>query len=174
MNGQTKRKFSRTIFSAALCFATLNIPIATAAGGMMTETIFEKPIQYDDDISAHFNVNRDLGRAWVEVQLTPPIEGDGVPEPEVIKEAVNGLYYDRDTKQVIYQKGPTRTVCAEDSTFLWTTGLKETGQCPLRASSQTRKVDDGFDLEDTLIGKVVLEVPASGGTAVSSRADGQK
>ena len=171
MNAQNKRRFSRTIFSAALGLAALNLPAAMAAGRGVTKTIFERRIEDNEDISANFNVDRDLGRAWVEVALTGQDYGDEPPEIQVIKEAVNHLYYDRDTKQVIYQKGRTRAVCAEDSTFLWSTGLKETGQCPLRASSQTQKVDDGFDLADMLIGKVVLEVPASGGTAVSSRAD---
>ena len=171
MNAQTKRKFSRTILGAALGLAALNLPAAIAAGqAMKTKTIFERPIEYDDSISAQFNVDRDLGRAWVEVVLTPAVYGDEAPEPNIVKEAVHGLYYDRDTKQVIYQRGQTRTICAEDSTFLWSTSLKETGACPLRAISQNRKVDDGFNLENVLIGKVVLEVPSSGSPAVSSRA----
>ena len=170
MNAQTKRKLSRSIFGAALGLAALNLPAATAAGPVMTKTIFEKPIQYDEDISAYFNADRDLGRAWIEVALTPQVEGDEPPESQIVKEAVKGLYYDRDTKQVIYQRGRTRAICAQDSTFLWSTALKETGACPLRASSQTRKVDDGFDLENVLIGKVVLEVPSSGAAMVSSPA----
>ena len=96
MNAQTKRKLPRSIFGAALGLAALNLPAATAAGPVMTKTIFEKPIQYDEDISAYFNADRDLGRAWIEVALTPQVEGDEPPESQIVKEAVKGLYYDRD------------------------------------------------------------------------------
>ncbi len=130
MNAQTKRKLSRTFWGMALAAGALCLPAAQAAKGPISKTIFERELQ-DEELSAHFDVNRDLGRAWIDVQLTRYSEGDEAPYPTVFNEEVDGLSYDQASKQVIYRNGKTRVVCAEDSSFLWTTSLKETGQCRL-------------------------------------------
>jgi len=85
----------------------------------------------------------------------------------VCHRAVPGLHYDPSRKQVIYQNGTAQVICAEDSTFLWATGLRETGQGPLRVSVETRDVDNGFNGHERTVGKVVLELHASGPTAIS-------
>ncbi len=168
MNAEMKRKLSRTFWGVALAAGALCLPAAQAAKGPISKTIFERELQ-DEELSAHFDVNRDLGRAWVDVALTPSDQGDEAVDPTVFNEAVDGLYYDRASKQVIYQKGKTRVVCAEDSSFLWSTSLKETGQCRLRVSSEEQKLDDGFHVRNETVGKVVFEVPSSRAMAVSSR-----
>jgi hypothetical protein len=77
--------------------------------------------------------------------------------PEVVRRALDGLYYDPASKQVIYRNGAKEIVCAEDSSFLGVTSLKETGRCELRLSSETRRIDDGFKVREETVGKVLFE-----------------
>ncbi len=144
----------------ALAVGAFYLPAALAAQGAISKTVFERVLQ-NEDLTAHFEVNRDLGRAWIDVELTPESPGSYIAahEPEVLPRAVDGLYYDQASKQVIYRNGTNRVVCAEDSTFLWGKSLKETGQCPLSVTSETRQVDDGFNGHQEIVGKVVLELP---------------
>ncbi len=141
----------------AFAVGALYLPAALAATGPLTKTVFERRLQ-DEEVTAHFDANRERGRAWIAVEVIPFSQGDGAQEPEVFPRAVDGLYYDQASKQVIYRNGSSRIVCAEDSTFLWTVSLKETGQCRLRVSSETLKLDDGFDGREEIVGKVALEV----------------
>lgn len=141
-----------------MAFATLALllPPVLAAAAPVSETIFEKPLQ-NQDVSAHFDVNRQLGRAWINVELTPT----GISEiqvSEVVPRGLDGLYYDQVRRQVIYRNGAAGIVCAEDSSFLGSTSLKDTGQCQLRVTSETRRVDDGFNGQEETVGRVVFEV----------------
>lgn len=87
------------------------------------------------------------------------------PEPsfelqtsKVVSRPLQGLYYDHGRKQVIYRNGTAGIVCAEDSSSSGVASLKDTGQCRLRVSSETRKVEDGFNGggEET-VSRVVFE-----------------
>jgi hypothetical protein len=131
---------------------------ATAApenGPIVSKTVFQRPLDGEDLDAAHFDVNRDLGRAWIDVELMPDYTTD--EQPEVFQQHLGGLYYDPARKQVIYRNGTQHVVCAEDSSFLGHTSLKETGQCKLRLSSEKRPVDDGFNVEQEIVGTVVFE-----------------
>lgn len=172
MNRQIQRKLSskKMAFGVALAVGALYLPVALAAKGEISKTIFERELQ-NEDLTAHFDVNRDLGRAWIEVDVTEDLPGSyaEAQEPEVFSRAVDGLYYDQASKQVIYRNGTAQVVCAKDSTFLWGKSLEETGQCPLHVTSEKRQVDDGFNVHQETIGKVVLELPGSAAAAVSSK-----
>jgi hypothetical protein len=146
------------IAGGVLAAQALYLPTALAGEGVLSETVFERALHQDEQLSAHFDVNRELGRAWIDVDLTPESEGEVAQVSEVFNESVNGLYYDAASRQVIYRNGMARAVCAEDASFLWMKSLKETGQCQLRVSSETRKVDDGFHVREESLGKVVLQV----------------
>ena len=114
-------------------------------------------------VSADFAVNRNLGRAWVDVQIqSTDFYVEGLPPVDVIMRRVDGLYYDSARKQVLYQTGAETIVCAEDATFLWSTHLKTTGRCQLTSSTERRKIDDGFDVRDQTVARVVFDVQATG------------
>jgi hypothetical protein len=120
--------------------------------------VFEAPQDnWNQKVSADFAVNRELGRAWVDVQVeTNPI-GDEPIDREVISKAVEGLYYDSARKQVLYRAASGTIVCAEDATFFWRAYLKSTGQCLLTPGTEQRKVDDGFRIRERTMAKVVFE-----------------
>ena|SRR5262245_571386 len=114
-------------------------------------------------VSASFAVNRELGRAWVDVQIqSTDFYVEGLPPVDVIMRRVDGLYYDSARKQVLYQTGAETIVCAEDATFLWSTHLKTTGRCQLTSSTERRKIDDGFDVREQTVARVVFDVQATG------------
>src|SRR6266851_4712745 len=78
--------------------------------------VFEAPLNnWNQEISADFAANRELSRAWIDVQVesTNPA-GEELPEREVISKAVEGLYYDPAHKQVLYRTAAETVVCAED------------------------------------------------------------
>src|SRR4051812_48084374 len=144
--------------------------IASAAPVAVLEAPLDTPSQ---QVTADFGINRELGRAWVEVRLEPIDSlGDTVPAPRVIARQVDGLYYDRARKQVLYQLGSEVIVCAEDSNFLWFTSSKSTGKCLLTASREQRTVDDGFGIHEQAVSMVLLDLETAGGSqhaAVSKR-----
>ncbi len=124
---------------------------------------FEAPLDdWNQRVSANFAANRELGRAWIDVQMEPtnPL-GEELSAPVVISKTVEGLYYDSARKQVLYRTAAETVVCAEDATFLWSTYLKNTGQCQLTARTDQRKLDDGFKIGERTMAKVVFEAQPS-------------
>jgi hypothetical protein len=128
--------------------------VAPGAAGDVSQTVFERPLNHEN-LTAHFDVDRALGRAWIDVMIEPSDYPSR--EPIVVRRKIDGLSYDSTRKAVIYQNGKQNVVCAKDSSFLGMTSLNVTGQCILRTSSETRKVDDGFTPKDESVGKVVFE-----------------
>jgi len=154
-------KIERRVLGAGLASAVLGmlLPAVSAAvtqqsATEVSTTVFERKLS-TENLGAHFDVDRDLGRAWIDVVLTDDYAE--IAAPEVVRRPLEGLYYDTAKKQVIYRKGANGIVCAEDSTFLGIKSLKDTGQCQLRLSSEKRKVDDGARVEEETVGTVVFE-----------------
>jgi hypothetical protein len=142
--------------------AFVDSPVFAAQGPVGQKTVFEQSIPNQTVEAAHFAVDRDLGRAWIDVELLST-EIDRGPEwsppaMDVIHRRLDGLHYDRARKQVIYGNGPSAVVCAEDVSSPGS-ALKTTGQCELKVSSETRRVDDGFTQQEETVSKVVFEVP---------------
>ena len=155
-------------WARALALGALYAPATLAQGGAKNEVVFSRVIGVHERLRAEFQVDRELGRAWVGVELrwlTP----DGWPwggQTQDFPSAVDGLFYDKSTKQLVYQSEKIRAVCAEDFTLLWHTALKETGQCPLEVNVQTRTVYDGSNRRDETVGEVVLQVLTSSASPV--------
>ncbi len=144
----------------ALC-ALLVVSLAGRTGAAQI-TVFETSFDnWRQDVSAKFAANRDLGRAWIDVEVTTIAAGEEQTTPEVNSKALEGLYYDPALKQVLYRTGNESIVCAEDSSFLWRTYLKSTGRCLLTPLSEKRKIDDGFNIREQTVSKVVFEVRPS-------------
>ncbi len=114
-----------------------------------------------EQISASFAVNRQLGRAWVDVEVQPGVSGSEPLFVPPVERQVDGLYYDSARKQVLYRTAAGPIVCAEDATTLGETYLKDTGNCRLIRSNEKRSVDDGFDVREQTVAKVVLDTQTS-------------
>ena len=113
-------------------------------------------------VSASFAVNRELGRAWVDVQVQSGGSSGELAFDPPIEKQVDGLYYDSARKQVLYRTATGPIVCAEDATALWATYLKSTGNCRLIPITEQRKIDDGFDVREQTVARVVFDVQATG------------
>lgn len=126
-------------------------------------TIVEVPVDsLKQAVSADFAANRELGRAWIDVQVESanPV-GEEPSTPQVISKMVDGLYYDSARKQVLYRTATETVVCAEDATFLWSTFLRSTGRCRLTPTFEQRKIDDGFRIREQKMAKVVFDAQPS-------------
>jgi hypothetical protein len=124
--------------------------------------VFEAPVDgWRKEVSADFAVNRELGRAWIDVQLESTDPGEESPSQQVISKTVEGVYYDPARKQVLYRTATESIVCAEDATFLWRTYLKPTGRCQLTPLYERRNVDDGFRIRGQTLAKVAFEAKQS-------------
>jgi len=113
-------------------------------------------------VSASLAVNRELGRAWVDVQVQSGATSSEPAFDPPIEKQVDGLYYDSARKQVLYRTATGPIVCAEDETALWATYLKSTGNCRLIPITEQRKIDDGFDVREQTVARVVFDVQATG------------
>jgi len=152
------KSFTNKLMMCALVVVS-SVGVADAAQVL----VFEAPLDdWNQKVSADFAANRELGRAWIDVQVdsTNPV-GDEPSEPQVISKAVEGLYYDSARKQVLYRTATETVVCAEDATFLWRTHLKKTGQCLVVSRTEQRKMDDGFNIRERTVAKVVFEAQTS-------------
>ena len=131
--------------------------------------VYQAPVDdSSQQISADFAVNRQLGRAWVDVEVQPGFTGSEALFIPPIEKRVDGLYYDSARKQVLYRTASGPIVCAEDATTLGETYLKNTGNCQLIQSTEQRKVDDGFDIRDEKVAKVVFEAQGSAAHAAAT------
>jgi len=147
-------KLRNKLTIGALLFVS-SVGVADAAQIIVFEAPFDN---WHQRVSAEFAVNRNLGRAWIDVKVTTERTTEGPPPEELIMKMVEGLYYDSARKQVLYRTASEPIVCAEDATFLWTTHLKSTGQCLLKPRTEQRKVDDGFNVREQAVAQVFLEV----------------
>ncbi len=150
---ETVKSFRNKLTMGALVVGSF-LGVANAAPVI----VFEAPLDnWHQGVSADFAVNRELGRAWIDVKVTTESFTEAPPTEEVTMKMVEGLYYDSAHKQVLYRTASEPIVCAEDATFLWMTYLKSTGQCLLNARTEQRKVDDGFDTREQTIARVLFD-----------------
>ncbi len=152
------------LFTNKLTMCALVVASFVGVADAAQVIVFEAPLDNrNQGVSADFAVNRELGRAWIDVLVgsTDPIGEEPSLQPEVISRAVEGLYYDSARKQVLYRTATETVVCAEDATFLWSTYLKNTGHCLLISRTEQRKMDDGFKIRERTVAKVVFEAQTS-------------
>ena len=118
--------------------------------------LVEEPIGSATDVTTHFEVNRELGRAWIRIELAEGRDTEGPAPVRTVRKAVEGLSYDPNTKSVVERIGADTIVCAEDVQFLWVKSLRATGNCPIRVSTEERIADDGFETRKETVAKVVM------------------
>lgn len=113
------------------------------------------------DISASFDVNPALGRAWVVVEIdSAPMDPDWDPEERRVK--VEGLTYDVDSKSVIYTDETSSVVCMEEVSrgrgIFRRTFLQTTGNCTFTQKIVTKYVDDGFHVKKKKYAQTILNI----------------
>lgn len=89
-----------------------------------------------------FDINKELGRAWVTLEFAPSYE-DGLSSE--IRTKIPGMSFDQTTKEVVIDTDSGRVVCAYEKRGLFgIKTLQKTNNCKFKESFSTVKVDDGF------------------------------
>src|SRR5262245_25218900 len=131
------------------------LPLAAKAAPIV---VFEKAKQSETaSIVAEFDVNRELGRAWIRVQIFDAGTSEAPSLPEVTFAPISGLYFDTATNRILYDDGSHAVVCADEKSLLFLKYLKPTGNCAVRIYSQSQTIDDGFELSTQTVERVVFE-----------------
>jgi hypothetical protein len=96
-------------------------------------------------VTARFEVNKDLGRAWVYVNVDAS-DADSSLHDDEYKQKIEGLTYDVATKTVLLERDGRLIECAKwkrAGVFGLASGIYETG-CTFKHRFVTRDIDDGF------------------------------
>ena len=104
-----------------------------------------RPDDYEIFISGHFEINKELGRAWVELGFST---GDAESHTMPVRVKVPGLIYDKQTGEVVLETSSGRVICAKEKKFLGMKTLKETKECSFVQKKYTTTYDDGFEIKE--------------------------
>ncbi len=133
-----------SIRNAVISFVFLMSANAQLARAQST-LLVEAPIDDATEITTKFDVNRELGRAWIQIDFLDATNDEGPTPTKTVRKAVEGLSYDPSIKGVVHRIGDKTLVCAEDAQLLWMKYLKPTGNCSIRVVTEERVTDDGFE-----------------------------
>ena len=114
-------------------------------------------------IDTSFAANTELGRAWIVLNMTAStsVNGDEASLPgETIKVKVDGLSLDPSSGNIVFGKDQDAVICATPKKhFLGrNTFYKNTQNCKIQVSLDTKKVDDGFALKKESVANIILDV----------------
>ena len=148
---------SRKLITSFLMLAA--VPAVVHASPLL---VLEKQQESETStINAKFEVNRELGRAWVEIQIIDSGYSEAASIVEVIQKPVEGLSFDNATKSIVYTRGDHSVVCANERAFLSSRSYAPTAECPIVISSDNRMLDDGFNVSnEVVVWKVVFDPKA--------------
>jgi hypothetical protein len=129
-----------------------------------TNLIFEKSLfsMSRMDANAHFEINKELNRAWVNVVLSEWGGGGDSVSYEEYRVKIEGLSYDPLEKQIILERNGERIICGKiyNRRFVIDQGrsIKLTNRCKFEAKFMVDKVDDGFEIKDVDMVRVYMTV----------------
>jgi len=115
---------------------------------------------YTAEITPRFEINADLGRAWLEVEvdscgMDPDCDSDEV------RVKVEGLKFNTELKQIELTQNGETFVCADVRTrgrgIFRSTRLRETGNCTFNKVIEIKNVDDGFYIKRRKYQTIFLE-----------------
>ena len=107
-----------------------------------------------------YRVNKELGRAWIEVTIAESSHGD--LHYSDVRAKVPGLTYSAEINGVVYNKNGEEVVCGTFYNSRWTIdrgmSFKDTGRCNISTNKYTKKVDDGYYIKDVKMTEVLLTI----------------
>ena len=148
------------------------VGVISASGLARAEDILvlDAPVDEFQKLNAKFNFDSKLARAWVDVEQ---VDTEFQPNRNTVAKSVDGLTYDSKAKEVVYQRGGSRIVCAQGKSFLGESTARATGNCPLVVSYEQRTVDDGVRPRTQTFAKVTLN-PEIHPSQTSQKQDAKK
>lgn len=137
-----------------LTVALMTLALSASANSVVVYVASSSEMNSQSDVVGEFEINRDLGRAWVEVTVYP---GDSESLAETRRVKVPGLSYNKVTRQIIFAKDGLQAVCANVKKRIFNTyAIKKTGQCKLTREFYTEEVDNGYEIERMNFFKILL------------------
>lgn len=107
-----------------------------------------------------FRVNKELGRAWMEVTISD-YKFDELHYSDV-RVKIPGLSYNAEINGVVYNKNGEEIVCGTFYNARWTIdrgmSFKATGRCNVSTNNYSKKVDDGFEIKTVKMTEVLLTI----------------
>lgn len=146
------------VFAVLLAFFSLSTACALSdAEVSLDSTVYHS--SQPPSVETRFAADKDLGRAWILLTVKDRIaaENNGAP-PETVKVRVDGLSFDPATGDIVYEANQHKTVCATQRRIFVKQFYKQTRDCQISVSFDTRKIDDGFNLREERIANIVLDV----------------
>lgn len=136
-------------FTTAFAFAFTLVFIGTHASATEDSTkIFNTPTPSFQSASKTFAINRELGRAWVEITLHTSFDDNSATH----QVNVPGLSFDTATSAVVFKAEDKTIECAtvkERGRWLFKhTIIEPTGRCELTHKYVNVPVDNGFVIEE--------------------------
>ena len=109
--------------------------------------IFETLNYRYEDHNVEFKVNKELGRAWVELSLIDRSFDDIRYDDHRIK--IEGLSYDAATQKVLLEKDGQIIECGELRRIPWSIGRRvfPTKACSFKGKTVKVAYDDGFEIK---------------------------
>lgn len=98
-------------------------------------------------MSAKFDFNPELGRAWVEFTGS---FSDPDAMSEIYRIKVTGLSFDKENAQIVYTDGNETVVCANvrvGGSIFKPTRIYPTNSCRFSHEIETKMVDDGYEIK---------------------------
>lgn len=101
---------------------------------------------YYSHMQGEFAINSELGRAWVVVR---GVFSDPESSSDEYRIKIEGLSYNKETKQVVYTDGERTAVCAniKITRILKDQFVKQTEACKFEERTIKARVDDGFEIK---------------------------
>lgn len=123
--------------------------------------IYETRASGVDELLPEFEINKELGRAWVNVVERQYWGDDSTYHDNRV--LVEGLSYDANEKVVIFEKADgERVVCSKHYNRRWVIdiggSLNDTGKCKFSVKSHIVEVDNGFEINKVKMLQVFLNV----------------
>jgi hypothetical protein len=131
------------------------------AGEIRIASISQYQLWGSASVSQKFEINPDLGRAWVLVSITAN-DPDGVGASDEARVKIEGMSFDKSTNSVVIDHEGKLTTCAEYKTvgrsIFRRTELVMTSSCKFEGRWRNVTYDDGFEIKKTKVYDVVLIV----------------
>lgn len=120
-------------------------------------TFFDRPTMDHWRVISYtpaFAINKDLGRAWVEVDFLEMNEG---PVTTAEKVKIEGLSFNPTTSQIQLDVEGVQIICANVKINFWGTKIRPTGKCPFKQTTYSVQVDDGYEISTIERHKISLK-----------------
>jgi hypothetical protein len=109
---------------------------------------------YSRSFAQDFEINTELGRAWLNLKFSDGNSDGPAYDEERIK--IEGLSFNPTTSQIQLDVDGVQVICANVKIGRLSTRIRPTGKCSFKQKNYTVKVDDGFEVNEVEKLKITL------------------